>query len=133
MPIVSRENPGGWLLRAERFFDLHKYSKADRLEVVVVAFKGNAMLWYLWESKCRSILKWDELWIIIKAISSIGGREPPQVVDGPSARWLSCSIPSAVHSLCRIVEGDLNDLHCEQIHKWASVRVLENCSKSHYR
>ena len=38
MPIFS-----GFLLRAERFFDLHKYSEADRLEVTVERFKGDAL------------------------------------------------------------------------------------------
>ena len=61
MPIFSRENPDGWLLRAERFFYLHKYSEADRLEAVVVTFEGDALLWYQWERKCRSILMWVEL------------------------------------------------------------------------
>ena len=44
MPIFSGENPDGWLLRAEQFFDLHKYSEVDRLETAVVTFEGDAML-----------------------------------------------------------------------------------------
>ena len=61
IPIFSGENPDGWLLSAERFFDLHKYSEANRLETVVVTFKGDALLWYQWESKHRAILTWIEL------------------------------------------------------------------------
>ena len=49
------------LLRAKRFFDLHKYSEADRLEIVVVTFEGDALLWYQWESKHRAIFTWTEL------------------------------------------------------------------------
>ena len=61
MPIFSGENPDGWLLRAKRFFDIHKFSEIKRLEAVVVAFEGDALLWYQWEHKRRAILSWDEL------------------------------------------------------------------------
>ena len=40
MPIFTGENPDGWLLRAERFFDLHKYTEVEMLEAIVVVFEG---------------------------------------------------------------------------------------------
>ena len=61
MPIFSGENPDGWLVRAERFFDLHKYFEVDQLEIAVVTFEGDVLLWYQWESKHRAILTWAEL------------------------------------------------------------------------
>ena len=45
----------------ERFCDLHKYFETERVEAVVVAFEGDALLWYQWKNKRRSILTWVEL------------------------------------------------------------------------
>ena len=61
MLIFSGENPYEWLLKAESFFDIHKFSEAERLEAAVVAFEGDALLWYQWEHKQRAILSWAEL------------------------------------------------------------------------
>ena len=61
MPIFIGENPGGWLLRAERFFDLHKYIEGERPKAAVIAFEGDALLWYKWESKRKAIYSLVEL------------------------------------------------------------------------
>ena len=56
MPIFVGENPDGWLLRVERFFDIHKYYDAEQIEAAIISFEGNALLWYQWENKRRAIL-----------------------------------------------------------------------------
>ena len=61
MQIFTGENPDGWLLRAEWFFDIHKYSDTEQMEAAVVTFEGDALLWYQWENKRRAILSWTEL------------------------------------------------------------------------
>ena len=61
MPIFVRENTNGWLLRAIRFFDIHKYSNAEQIEAMIIAFEGDALIWYQLENKRRAILSWTEL------------------------------------------------------------------------
>ena len=45
MPVFMGENLDGWLLIAERFFDLHKYIESERIEAAVVGFEGDALIW----------------------------------------------------------------------------------------
>ncbi|CAH1440276.1 unnamed protein product [Lactuca virosa] len=57
MPLFDGENPDGWILRAERYFNFYKLSEADKLEAAVVALEGDALLWFQWEHNRRPITR----------------------------------------------------------------------------
>nr|KAJ0228165.1 hypothetical protein LSAT_V11C100046520 [Lactuca sativa] len=61
MPLFDGENPDGWILRAERYFNFYRLSEADKMEAAVVALEGDALLWYQWEHTRRPVTRWDEM------------------------------------------------------------------------
>lgn len=61
MPDFERADPNGWFLRVEKFFSFYKLTETEKLEVVVVAIKGNALRWSRWENKRNHIDSWDWL------------------------------------------------------------------------
>lgn len=61
MPLFDGDNPDGWILRSERYFNFYKLSEGDKLEAAIVALEGDALLWFQWEHRRRPITRWDEL------------------------------------------------------------------------
>ncbi|KAL6527965.1 hypothetical protein OROHE_014915 [Orobanche hederae] len=61
MPIFDGNNPDGWILRAERYFQFYRLSEEEKLEAAVVGMEGDALLWYQWEHRRRPIRRWEEL------------------------------------------------------------------------
>ena len=61
MPIFDESNPDGWILKAEGYFTLNHFSDEEKLEAAVIAFEGDALLWYQWESKKRNMILWEEI------------------------------------------------------------------------
>ena len=53
MPVFEGENLKSWVFRAKRFFSVHHLTKAEKLNVVAISFKGEVMAWYLWEDQRR--------------------------------------------------------------------------------
>ena len=46
MPSFDGTNPDGWLLKVERYFDFHKMMNDEKIEAALIAFEGDALLWY---------------------------------------------------------------------------------------
>ena len=46
MPVFDRMNPDRWALKAERYFNLNRFSNEKKLKAAVIAFENNALLWY---------------------------------------------------------------------------------------
>ena len=65
MPVFDGTNPDGWILKAERYFGLNQFSNDEKLEAAVVAFEGDALLWFQWETKKRKMVLWEELKILL--------------------------------------------------------------------
>ena len=61
MPAFNGENPDGWILRAERFFNFYRLSEEDKLEAAVVALEGDALFWYQWEHMRHPMTTWGEM------------------------------------------------------------------------
>ena len=61
MPTFDGSNPDGWILKAERYFTLNHFSNDEKLEAAVIAFEGDALLWYQWECKKRTMVLWEEM------------------------------------------------------------------------
>ena len=65
MPLFDGTNPDGWFMKAERYFALNRFSNEEKLEAAVVAFEGDALLWFQWENKKRKMVLWEELNILL--------------------------------------------------------------------
>ena len=65
MPMFDGTNPDGWILKAERYFSLQRFTNEDKLEAAVIGFKGDALLWYQRERKKRPMVLWDEMKLLI--------------------------------------------------------------------
>ena len=61
MPTFDGSNPDGWILKAERYFTLNHFSNDEKLEAAVIAFEGDALLWYQWECKKLTMVLWEEM------------------------------------------------------------------------
>ena len=48
LPLFSGEDAYGWLARVKRFFRLNAVEDDDRMELVMVAMEGEALIWYQW-------------------------------------------------------------------------------------
>lgn len=75
LPLFNGEDPDGWVMRVERYFNFYKLTEEERLEAVVVALEGDALRWYLWENKRHPIRRWSDLkeFILRQFRSSSGG------------------------------------------------------------
>ena len=65
MPLFDGSNPDGWILKAERYFAVNRLSNEEKLEAAIIAFEGDALLWYQWENRKRSIVVWEEMRVLI--------------------------------------------------------------------
>ena len=65
MPLFDGTNPDGWILKAERFFNFNRFSNDEKLEAAVISFEGDALLWYQWETKKRTMFSWEEMKLLI--------------------------------------------------------------------
>lgn len=61
LPIFSGNNPDGWIIRAERFFQFYRLTEEEQVEAAVVSMDGDALLWYQWENRRRPISRWSEM------------------------------------------------------------------------
>ncbi|XP_074349876.1 uncharacterized protein LOC141689476 [Apium graveolens] len=60
LPLFDGNNPDGWNLRAERFFNFYGLSE-EKVEDTVVALEGQALLWFQWEHRRQPIDRWEQL------------------------------------------------------------------------
>lgn len=60
LPLFTGQNPDGWIMSTERFFQFYHLTEEEKLEASVVAMKGDALLWFQWEHGRRPILRWEE-------------------------------------------------------------------------
>lgn len=52
-------------MRAERYFNLHHLSNEEKLEVAIISFEGDALLWFQCENRRRAIARWEELRVLL--------------------------------------------------------------------
>ena len=46
-------NPEGWVFRAKKFFAMHRFTEAEKLDVAALSFEGEALAWFQWEDRHR--------------------------------------------------------------------------------
>lgn len=61
LPLFDGENPDGWILRAERFFEFYGLSEKEKVEATIVALEDKALLWFQWEHRRRPIESWEQV------------------------------------------------------------------------
>ncbi|KAJ9555024.1 hypothetical protein OSB04_009638 [Centaurea solstitialis] len=61
MPTFDGTDPDGWILRAERYFNLNRLSQTEKIEVAFISFEGTALKWFQWENRRHPILRWEDL------------------------------------------------------------------------
>lgn len=61
MPIFDGNDPDGWILRVERYFEFYHLTENEMLESVAVALEGEALRWYQWEQNRHPIRLWIDL------------------------------------------------------------------------
>nr|ACY01928.1 hypothetical protein [Beta vulgaris] len=67
LPVFSGNNPDGWIIRAERFFQFYRLTEDEKVEAAVVSLDGEALLWYQWENRRRPIHRWSEMrWMLLR-------------------------------------------------------------------
>ena len=45
------DNPEGWVLKAERYFGLHRMTNAEKLKTTNISFEGEALVWFKYENR----------------------------------------------------------------------------------
>lgn len=46
MPVFGGDEPNSWLFRADRYFQIHKLTDFEKLNLAVVIFEGVVLNWY---------------------------------------------------------------------------------------
>lgn len=66
MPLFDDTNPDGLILRAERFFNFYGLTVGEKVEAIVVALEGQALLWFQWEHRRRPIESWEQVKALLR-------------------------------------------------------------------
>ncbi|XP_023760992.1 uncharacterized protein LOC111909400 [Lactuca sativa] len=61
LPTFDGNDPEDWILRAEHHFDLNHLTNEERLEAAAIAFEGDAIRWFQWESKRSPMIEWEDM------------------------------------------------------------------------
>ncbi|KAL4567642.1 hypothetical protein LXL04_023231 [Taraxacum kok-saghyz] len=55
MPSFDGKDPDGWILQAERYFDIYGLINEEMVEAAVLSLSEDALSWFLWSDKQRRI------------------------------------------------------------------------------
>ncbi|XP_031745972.1 uncharacterized protein LOC116406393 [Cucumis sativus] len=61
MPVFNGEDPDSWLFRADRYFQIHKLSDAEKVLVATISFEGPALNWYRAQEERDKFTGWHNL------------------------------------------------------------------------
>lgn len=65
IPTFNGDDPDGWILRAERYFNLNRLNPDEQLEVAIISLEGDALRWFQWKNKRCPMKRWAELKALI--------------------------------------------------------------------
>ncbi|KAF4369643.1 hypothetical protein F8388_021976 [Cannabis sativa] len=65
LPIFDGTDHDGWLLRADKYFTLQRFSIEEMLEAAAISFEGKALTWYRWELRRRLIILCEDLRLLV--------------------------------------------------------------------
>ena len=61
MPIFNGDDPNLWLIRAERYFQIHKLTDFEKMTVTTISFEGTALNWYRSQEERDKFVDWVNL------------------------------------------------------------------------
>ncbi|KAH9656946.1 hypothetical protein KPL70_022865 [Citrus sinensis] len=99
LSFFDGENPDGWILKAKRYFTLHRMTNTDKLETTIISFEGEALIWFGWENKWRPFLSWEELkfQLLLRFRSLPNGSIYEEFLMGRGTTALETTIPTKTH------------------------------------
>ena len=59
--VLRGANPEGWVFRADKFFSVHQLTEMEKLDMATLSFDGEALSWFQWEDRRRSLSSWANL------------------------------------------------------------------------
>jgi len=65
IPVFIGEDAYGWTNRLERYFRLKEVTEEERMQVVLIALEGKALIWFQWWETCNLKLTWDAFKIVV--------------------------------------------------------------------
>ena len=61
MPIFNGDDSDSWLFRAERYFQIHKFTEFEKMIVATISFEGPALNWYRSQEEQEKFTDWANL------------------------------------------------------------------------
>ncbi|XP_061359324.1 uncharacterized protein LOC133303430 [Gastrolobium bilobum] len=58
VPYFSREDPYGWIFRAERYFRVNRIPPEEQLETASICLEGEALSWFQWWEPRNPLAEW---------------------------------------------------------------------------
>ncbi|KAJ9556550.1 hypothetical protein OSB04_011164 [Centaurea solstitialis] len=58
IPIFSGVDVHGWIYKAERYFEIHKFEKKDQLRAVAICLEGAPLTWFRWNDAKKPFRSW---------------------------------------------------------------------------
>lgn len=49
--LFESDNPNGWILKGERYFELHCMLNVEKLETAILGLESEELVWFGWENK----------------------------------------------------------------------------------
>ena len=60
LPLFFGEDAYGWLAQVERFFRINEVEDYDKMDLVLIAMEGEALIWYQWWEEQVPFPTWRE-------------------------------------------------------------------------
>ncbi|TYJ97524.1 transposon Tf2-1 polyprotein isoform X1 [Cucumis melo var. makuwa] len=61
MPVFTGNDPDSWLFRADRYFQIHKLTDAEKMTVSVISFDGPTLDWFRSQEQRNKFTDWSNL------------------------------------------------------------------------
>ena len=61
MPVFTGNDPDSWLFRADRYFQIHKLTDAEKMTVSVISFDGPTLDWFRSQEQHNKFTDWSNL------------------------------------------------------------------------
>ena len=61
MLVFNGDDPNYWLFRADRYFQIHKLTDAEKVLVVTISFEGLMLNWYRAQEERDKFIGWSNL------------------------------------------------------------------------
>ncbi|CAH1450159.1 unnamed protein product [Lactuca virosa] len=60
IPVFYGADVHGWVYKVERYFEVHKFGKKDRLQAVAICLEGAPLSWFRWNDAKKPFRSWGK-------------------------------------------------------------------------